>query len=249
MVNAQGVAEKSLFDARGNLVYHARFFHGRLVLEATHHYDPTDRLKESRFYGSDGAPLRRAALGEVEVLEDAFVLCEEGRIVEVGRMRDLGALDGDVEEIDGRARCAVPGLVDCHTHVCFAGDRVHEFDLRARGASYEELHAAGGGILSTVTATRAAGEEALKAAVRRHREWMLHAGTKANVIPDEARGAKSTDDIPSGGAIADPRLYEAFIRADSPERDRRVKAYLDHFFAKYFAPKRAAAARPEPELR
>jgi imidazolonepropionase len=124
-----------------------------------------------------GAPLRGTALGEVDVLEDAFVLCEGGRIAEVGRMRDLGALDGDVEEVHGRGLCAIPGLVDCHTHVCFAGDRVGEFDLRARGASYEELHAAGGGILSTVRATRAAGEDALHAAVLRHREWMLHAGT------------------------------------------------------------------------
>ena len=126
--------------------------------------------------GTD-APLRGMALREVDVLEDAFVLCEEGRIAEVGRMRDLGPLGGDVEEVDGRGLCAIPGLVDCHTHVCFAGDRVHEFDLRSRGASYEELHAAGGGILSTVTATRAAGEDALQAAVRRHRGWMLHAGT------------------------------------------------------------------------
>jgi imidazolonepropionase len=124
-----------------------------------------------------GAPLRGAALGEVDVLEDAFVLCEDGRIAEVGRMRNLGTLEGDVEEVDGRGLCAIPGLVDCHTHVCFAGDRVEEFDLRARGASYEALHAAGGGILSTVRATRAAGEDALHTAVRRHRELMLHAGT------------------------------------------------------------------------
>ena len=110
-----------------------------------------------------GAPLRGAALGEVDVVEDAFVLCEEGRITQVGRMRDLGPLDGDAEEVDGRGLCAIPGLVDCHTHVCFAGDRVAEFDLRARGASYEELHAAGGGILSTVRATRAAGEDGPRA--------------------------------------------------------------------------------------
>jgi hypothetical protein len=58
MVTAQGVAEKSLFDARGNLLYHARFFQGRLVLEATYHYDPLDRLNEGRFYGSDGQRLR-----------------------------------------------------------------------------------------------------------------------------------------------------------------------------------------------
>ncbi len=126
---------------------------------------------------SAGAPLRGADLGQVDVVEDAYVLCEAGRIVEVGRMADLAALEGDVEEIDGRGLCALPGLVDCHTHACFAGDRAAEFELRARGASYEELHAAGGGILSTVEATRAAGEDRLREAVRRHREWMLHAGT------------------------------------------------------------------------
>jgi len=96
------------------------------------------------------APLRGADLGRVDVVEDAYVLCEDGRIADVGRMPDLGPLAGDVEELDGRGLCALPGLVDCHTHACFAGDRAGEFELRARGASYEELHAAGGGILSTV---------------------------------------------------------------------------------------------------
>jgi imidazolonepropionase len=123
------------------------------------------------------APLRGRALATVDVLEDAYVLCEDGRIAATGRMRDLAALDGDVGELDGRGRCALPGLVDCHTHACFAGDRVEEFALRAAGAGYEELHAAGGGILSTVRATRAAGEQALGEAVRRHRGWMLRAGT------------------------------------------------------------------------
>jgi imidazolonepropionase len=113
----------------------------------------------------------------VDVVEDAFVLCAGGRIEAVGRMRDLPALDGDVEEIDGRGRCAIPGLVDCHTHACFAGDRVGEFSLRAGGATYEELHAAGGGILSTVRATRAAGEAGLREALDRHQGWMLAAGT------------------------------------------------------------------------
>lgn len=122
-------------------------------------------------------PLRASALAEVDVYEDAYVLIEDGSIVAVGRMRDLGRVDGDVEEIDGSGLCAVPGLVDCHTHACFAGDRVEEFDLRSLGATYEELHAAGGGILSTVRATRAAGEEGLREAVRRHRGWMQRAGT------------------------------------------------------------------------
>ena len=126
--------------------------------------------------GTD-ALLRGPALGVLDVVGDAYVLCEDGRIAATGAMRDLGALDGDVEELDGRGLCAVPGLVDCHTHACFAGDRVEEFSLRAAGATYEELHAAGGGILSTVRATRAATEEELAAVVRRHRGWMLRAGT------------------------------------------------------------------------
>ena len=124
-----------------------------------------------------GAPLRGEDLGRVKLREGAFILCEDGRIAAVGPMSELGTLDGEVEELDGRGLCALPGLVDCHTHACFAGDRAHEFELRSRGASYEELHAAGGGILSTVEATRAAGEDRLREAVRRHRAWMLHAGT------------------------------------------------------------------------
>jgi imidazolonepropionase len=123
------------------------------------------------------APLRRAALADVQVIENAFVLCTDGRIEGVGRMRDLPMLEGDVEEIDGRGRCAIPGLVDCHTHACFAGDRVEEFSLRAGGATYEELHAAGGGILSTVSATRGAGEAGLRESLDRHLGWMRAAGT------------------------------------------------------------------------
>ena len=92
-------------------------------------------------------------------------------------MRDLPRLDGEVVELDGRGLSAIPGLVDCHTHACFAGDRVEEFSLRAAGASYEELHARGGGILSTVRATRAAGEAGLAAALAEHVGWMLRAGT------------------------------------------------------------------------
>ena len=124
-----------------------------------------------------GAPLRGTELGVVDVLEDAYVLCEGSRIVDVGEMRALPPQAGDVEEVDGRGLSAIPGLVDCHTHACFAGDRVEEFALRSAGASYEELHAAGGGILSTVRATRAAGEDGLAHALGRHVGWMLRAGT------------------------------------------------------------------------
>jgi len=123
------------------------------------------------------APLRGDALREIEVTRDAYVLCEGGRIAAVGPMSELGPLGEEVVEVDGRGLSAIPGLVDCHTHACFAGDRVEEFSLRSAGASYEELHARGGGILSTVRATRAAGEEHLATALAEHVGWMLRAGT------------------------------------------------------------------------
>ena len=125
-----------------------------------------------------GAPLRGyEQMSAVEVIEKAYVLCEDGRVSAVGPMADLGGIEGELEELDAKGRVAIPGLVDCHTHACFAGDRVDEFSRRAAGATYEELHAAGGGILSTVRATRAAGEDGLAEALEEHRAWMLAAGT------------------------------------------------------------------------
>src|SRR5581483_2211837 len=173
------------------------------------------------------APLRRRALGDIEVLEDAFVLCAGETIESVGRMRDLPALDGDVVELDGRGLCAVPGLVDCHTHAAFGGDRVEEFSLRAGGASYEELHAAGGGILSTVRATRAAGEDGLRTAVEHHRDWMRRMGTatfegKSGYGLDKDTELASLRAVQSAGGI--PTWLGA--HAVPPEFDD-ADAYLD----------------------
>jgi imidazolonepropionase len=126
---------------------------------------------------AEGVVARGAELRAVTVIENAYVLCDGGTVRSLGRMRDLPAAVGDAEEVDCSGLCAVPGLVDCHTHPAFGGDRVAEFSLRAGGASYEELHAAGGGILSTVTATRALAEDELEARVRRHAGWMLAHGT------------------------------------------------------------------------
>jgi imidazolonepropionase len=177
------------------------------------------------------APLRGSALADVEVLEDAYLVCSDGRIEDVGRMRELAALEGDVEEIDGRGMAAIPGLVDCHTHACFAGDRVEEFSLRAGGASYEELHAAGGGILSTVRATRAAGEDALREAVGRHREWMLRRGT-TTFESKSGYGLDRDTELASLRAIRDEGGIPTFLGAHSvpPEFDE-ADAYLDFILA------------------
>ena len=86
------------------------------------------------------------------------------RIVAVGPpeevLREIPT-DAEFESVDGRGKAALPGLIDCHTHPAFLGDRAAEFELRSSGASYEEIHASGGGIRSTVAATRAGSEEDL----------------------------------------------------------------------------------------
>ena len=179
-----------------------------------------------------GAPLRGAELGTVTLIEDAYVLCAGETIESVGRMQDLPALDGDVYELDGRGLCAIPGLVDCHTHAAFGGDRVDEFSLRAAGATYEELHASGGGILSTVHATRAAGEDGLRAIVERHRVWMLRHGTttfeaKSGYGLDRETELASLRAIRAAGGI--PTWLGA--HAVPPEFGGDADAYLDFALA------------------
>src|SRR6202007_2218255 len=84
-----------------------------------------------------------------------------GRIAWVGRRADLPAGWTAGEEIDGRGAWLTPGLVDCHTHLVHAGHRAAEFEQRLNGATYAQIATAGGGIASTVRATRAADEAAL----------------------------------------------------------------------------------------
>lgn len=99
------------------------------------------------------------------LIENAAIAMQHGRIVWLGRVNDLpdapNMLANEVESLDGAL--VTPGLIDCHTHLVFGGDRAGEFDQRLNGASYEEISRAGGGIVSTMQATRAASEEALYA--------------------------------------------------------------------------------------
>jgi imidazolonepropionase len=101
----------------------------------------------------------RPGLGEVL---DGVVACRDGQIAYAGPAAEAPALDAP-EILDCEGRWITPGLIDCHTHLVYAGDRAHEFELRLVGASYEEVARAGGGIVSTMAATRAASEDALLA--------------------------------------------------------------------------------------
>ncbi|WP_298667972.1 imidazolonepropionase [uncultured Sphingomonas sp.] len=95
------------------------------------------------------------------IVEAGAIACTEGVIVYAG---PAAAAPPARDTIDCAGRWITPGLIDCHTHLVHAGDRAHEFELRLAGASYEEIARAGGGIVSTMRATRAASEDALVAA-------------------------------------------------------------------------------------
>jgi imidazolonepropionase len=97
------------------------------------------------------------------IVESGAVAAKDGRIAFAGPAKDLPTGWDAAERIDCQGRWITPGLVDCHTHLVFGGDRAHEFELRLNGASYEEIARAGGGIVSTVKATRAATEDELVA--------------------------------------------------------------------------------------
>lgn len=96
------------------------------------------------------------------LITDAALACQDGKIAWIGAMRDLPAMSATVVH-DLNGALVTPGLIDCHTHLVFGGDRAQEFDLRLNGASYEDIARAGGGIVSTVRATRQASEDELLA--------------------------------------------------------------------------------------
>ncbi len=114
---------------------------------------------------------------DLEIVRDGAVAWDGERIVYAGADAGLPDQLAAGEALDGRAYSMVPGFVDGHTHVLYAGDRRDELRRRLGGATYAEIAAAGGGIVSTVAATRAASEDALVAAARPRLADMLAAGT------------------------------------------------------------------------
>lgn len=119
-----------------------------------------------------------AELSELGIVADGGLLVRDGIIAAVGASDEIERqLPAEAEVIDANGRVVMPGLIDAHTHPVFGGDRVEEFEMRSRGATYEEIAAAGGGIRSTVRKTRAASEEELLAQAERNARWFLECGT------------------------------------------------------------------------
>lgn len=122
-----------------------------------------------------------AELRELSIIENGAMIFSngrDGRIERVGKLEEIEPfIAAGCEVVDAGKRIVLPGFVDAHTHPVFAGNRAGEFELRASGATYEQIALAGGGIRSTVRKTRAASEEELVVAGKRYAEWFLRCGT------------------------------------------------------------------------
>jgi len=120
---------------------------------------------------------RGASMRKLAVLDDAVIVIERGRFAYVGPERERPREIIIEEDIDARGATAIPGFVDSHTHIPFAGFRESEFNRRLQGETYEEIAASGGGIASTVHATRRASEEQLAENVLARTRTMALLGT------------------------------------------------------------------------
>ena len=117
-------------------------------------------------------------LRDLGIVNDGAMLVQDGRITAVGTREEIESTASDgTEVIDAGGRIVMPGFVDAHTHLVFAGNRADEFEMRCEGMTYQQIAERGGGIRSTVRKTRAATEDELVVAGQKHARWFLQGGT------------------------------------------------------------------------
>jgi len=137
-------------------------------------------LHASQLITLGGPPRARSGkeLGDLGIISDGGLLAADGRITHVGRTREIEKLcQRNTEVVDARGCAVLPGFVDAHTHLVFAGNRLEDFESRARGETYRQIAKRGGGIQTTVQATRATTEDDLFALAKKRASWFLRNGT------------------------------------------------------------------------
>lgn len=180
------------------------------------------------------ATMARGATG-IGVVTQGAVLARGDRIVFAGPEHDLPLRGADPrEEIDCEGRWITPGLIDCHTHLVHAGNRATEFELRLRGATYQEIAAAGGGILSTLRATRAATMEQLCAESLPRLDALIAEGLTAIEIKsgyglDLASERRMLQAARELGRLRKIHIHTTFLGAHAvpPEMAGDADAYID----------------------
>jgi imidazolonepropionase len=179
-------------------------------------------------------PQRGDRLGDLGLIEDGAIAVSGGSIVDLGSTSDLLAKHQASRTLDAHGRVVMPGFVDPHTHVVFAGDRANEFEQRIAGATYMQIMNAGGGIMSTVRATRAASLDQLIAQTRARLDRMLLHGTttaeaKTGYGLETATELKMLDAIEQLDQTHAIDLVPTFLGAHAipPEYTGRADAYTE----------------------
>lgn len=183
---------------------------------------------------SPNGPKRLNAMADVGLVAGGAVVVSDGKIVAVGPSAELRAAYNARETIDASGKIVCPGFVDPHTHVVFAGDRVNEFELRIKGATYMEIMEAGGGIVGTMKAVRQATVEQLVAETRPRLDAMLALGS-TTIEAKSGYGLDSQSELNMLQAIADldhdhaTDLVPTFMGAHAtpPEYKGRTAEYVD----------------------
>jgi imidazolonepropionase len=163
-----------------------------------------------------GGPQRGEDLGNLGLIPDGGILIREGKILDVGPSADLIGKYPTEEQYDAQGRVILPGFVDPHTHVVWAGDRAEEFESRLAGKTYLEILDAGGGILSTVRATRQASLESLKDQTCSRIQTMFAHGTTTL----EAKSGYGLDEK------TEHKMLRALLDLDGEEAPDLIITYL-----------------------
>jgi imidazolonepropionase len=171
-------------------------------------------------------------MSDLAIIRDGGMLIRDGKIDIIGSSDEIEKNAGDGDIIDAGDRVVLPGFVDAHTHPVFAGNRLDDFERRARGETYEQIAAAGGGIWSTVEKTRAASEPDLFEQGKKHANWFLKCGT-TTVEAKSGYGLTVEDELKILRVIR--RLNEetpiefvpTFLGAHAVPREWRQSEYID----------------------
>jgi imidazolonepropionase len=171
-------------------------------------------------------------LSELGIIRDGGILVRDGKIDGVGPSDEIEKKSKGVEIVDLGGRLALPGFVDAHTHLVFGGNRLDDFERRARGETYEQIAKAGGGIWSTVEKTRAASEDELFRLAQKRIEWFLKCGTTTIeaksgyglTLEDELKILRVVRRLSEKGSV---EVIPTFLGAHAVPRETSPDKYVD----------------------
>jgi imidazolonepropionase len=173
-----------------------------------------------------------AEMSEMAIVRDGGMLMRDGKIDTIGSSEQIEEIVGEAEIVDAGRRVVLPGFVDAHTHLVFAGNRLDDFERRARGETYEQIAKAGGGIWLTVEKTRAASGEELFTRAREHAEWFLRSGTTTVeaksgyglTVRDELKMLRVMRRLREEGPL---EIVPTFLGAHAVPRDMTPNEYVE----------------------